>query len=317
MTQQIAHGQGPAVSISAAEQRARFGYKLQKVLRHKSTLAFLLCLPLIVLIGGLIVEPFFYSIYLAMQNKSETRFIGFGNFTFLFTRETFWLVVKQSCIFAITAVFFKAIFGFVLAHLVNAIPEKRQRVWRGMLLVPWVMPPALSTLAWLWMFDPTYSVLNWLLEPMFGISIPWLSDPFWARVAIILVNIWIGSPFFMIMYLAGLKSVPADLYEAAEIDGASWWQKMVYVTIPMMRNIMAVTTLFSIIVTFANFDIVRVLTNGGPRNNTELFGTWSFKLGIESGDVPLGASVSLFMFPTLAILAFFILRNVRQRAAEH
>jgi len=315
MTQQVAHRPDAPVSVSAAEQRARLAYKLHKILARRSTLAFVLCLPLIVLIGGLVLQPFCYSLYLSFLNKSETRFIGFGNFSFLFTRETFWLVVMQSCIFALTAVFFKAIFGFVLAHLVNAIPATRQRIWRGMLLVPWVMPPALSTLVWLWMFDPAYSVLNWMLQPL-GISVPWMSDPFWARVAIIVVNIWIGSPFFMIMYLAGLKSVPADLYEAAEIDGASWWQKTVYITIPMMRNVMAVTTLFSIIVTFANFDIVRVLTNGGPRGSTDLFGTWSFKLGIEGGDIPLAASVSLFMFPALAILAFFILRNVRRRAAE-
>jgi multiple sugar transport system permease protein len=274
-----------------------------------------MCLPLIALVAGLIVQPFGYALYLSLLNKAETRFIGLGNFTFLFTRETFWLVVRNSCLFALTAVAFKAFFGFVLAHLINAIPLKRQRLWRGLMLVPWVMPPALSTLVWLWMFDPAYSVLNWILGPL-GIEIPWLSDPFWARTAVIVVNIWIGSPFFMIMYLAGLKSVPADLYEAAEIDGASWWQKMLYVTLPMMRNIMAVTTLFSIIVTFANFDIVRVLTNGGPRSNTDLFGTWSFKLGIEAGDFPLAAGVSLFMFPALAVLAFFILRNVRQRAVD-
>ena len=315
MTQQVVHGPGPAVRVSAAEQRARLGYTLQKVIKRRSTLAFVLCLPLIVLVGGLIVQPFGYALYLSTLNKSETRFIGLGNFAFLFTRETFWLVVRQSCVFALTAVFFKAVFGFVLSHLINAIPAKRQRVWRGLLLVPWVMPPALSTLAWLWMFDSSYSVLNWVLAPL-GVDIPWLSDPFWARAGVIAVNVWIGSPFFMIMYLAGLKSVPADLYEAAEIDGASWWQKMIYVTLPMMRNIMAVTTLFSVIVTFANFDIVRVLTNGGPRNTTELFGTWSFKLGIQGGDIPLAASVSLFMFPVLAILAFFILRNVRQRAAD-
>jgi multiple sugar transport system permease protein len=120
----------------------------------------------------------------------------------------------------------------------------------------------------------------------------------------------------MIMYLAGLKSVSPELYEAAAIDGANAWQKLIYITIPMMRNIIAITILFSTIVTFANFDIVRVLTQGGPRYTTHLFGTYSFLLGIQSGDVPLGAAVSLFMFPILAVLAFFILRNVRQRVRE-
>ena len=120
----------------------------------------------------------------------------------------------------------------------------------------------------------------------------------------------------MIMYLAALKSIPDELYEAASIDGANAWQKLFYVTLPMMKNIMAITILFSTIVTFANFDIVRVLTQGGPRNTTHLFATYSFKLGIESGDIPLGAAVSLFMFPILAVFAFFILRQIRRRTSE-
>ena len=125
----------------------------------------------------------------------------------------------------------------------------------------------------------------------------------------ILVNVWYGAPFFMIMYLAALKSVPETLYEAAAIDGANAWQKLIYVTLPMLRNIIAITVLFSLIVTFANFDIVRVLTQGGPRDMTHVFATYAFKLGIESNDIPLGACVSLFMFPILAVAAVFILRT--------
>jgi multiple sugar transport system permease protein len=244
------------------------------------------------------------------------KFIGLSNFTFLFKRDTFWLVVKQSCIFAITAVVFKALIGFIVAHLVHNIPAKGQRKWRGMLLVPWVIPPAMSTLAWLWLFDPSYSAFNYTLS-LFGIGpVPWLGDALWARFSVILVNVWYGAPFFMIMYLAALKSVPEQLYEAAAIDGANWWQRMWYVTLPMMRNIIAITTLFSLIVTFANFDIVRILTSGGPLDHTHLFATWAFKLGIESGDIPLGASVSLFMVPILAIAAIFILRDVSKRGNE-
>jgi multiple sugar transport system permease protein len=287
----------------------------QRLLWRRSTLAFMLVLPLIVIIAGLVVYPFFYSIYLSLLNKRETQFVGFGNYFFLFHRDTFWMVVRQSCLFALTAVFFKALIGFFLAHIINVLPDKRQRLWRGMMLVPWVMPPALSTLGWWWLYDPTYSAFNWILG-LFGGHVAWLSQPGWARFSVILVNVWYGAPFFLIMYLAALKSVPVELYEAASIDGANAYQKLRHVTIPTMRNIIAITTLFSTIVTFANFDIVRVLTQGGPRFTTDLFGTWSFKLGIQGGDVPLGASVSLFMFPILAVLAFFILRNVRKRTTE-
>jgi multiple sugar transport system permease protein len=295
--------------------KARSG-TLYRMARRRSTVAFLFTLPLIAVIAGLIVYPGIYAIYLSMLNKSQTKFIGFGNYSFLFTRDTFWAVVEQSCIFAVTAVILKAVIGIITAHLVNNLPTKGQRKWRGMLLIPWVIPLSLSTLGWLWLLDPTYSAFNWIFAKIGGPHIPWLSEPNWARFCAILVNVWYGAPFFLIMYLAALKSVPGDLYEAAAIDGANAWQKFAHITLPMMRNIIAITVLFSLIVTFANYDIVRVLTAGGPRNTTHIFATWAFQLGIASGDIPLGASVSLFMFPILGISAIFILRGVRRRGKE-
>ncbi|MDB5577394.1 MAG: putative permease protein of sugar transporter, partial [Bradyrhizobium sp.] len=243
-------------NAAAATPTVRKRASLRTAMKRKSTAAFLMTLPLILLILLLVIYPAFYSLHLATLNKSMQRFIGFGNFQFLFKRETFWLVVEQSCIFAITAVVFKALIGFIVAHFVHNIPAKGQRKWRGMLLVPWVIPPAMSTLAWLWLFDPSYSAFNYLLAGVGVDRIPWTGETGWARFSVILVNIWFGAPFFMIMYLAALKSVPDQLYEAAAIDGANWWQRIWYVTLPMMRNIIAITTLFSLIVTFANFDIV-------------------------------------------------------------
>jgi multiple sugar transport system permease protein len=283
-------------------------------LASRSTVGVLMCVPVILIIGILVVYPFLFSIYLSMLNKAETEFVGLGNFVFLWGRETFWMVVRQSVVFTVLAVLFKMLIGLAVAHLIHALPARGQRVWRGLALVPWVIPPALGTLGWWWLFEPRYSAFNWILEGMGFESVAWLSDLVWARFAVILVNIWYGAPFFMIMYLAALKSIPAELYDAAKVDGASPWQQFVFVTLPMMRNIIAITVLFSTIVTFANFDIVRVLTQGGPRNATHLFATYAFKVGIETGDVPLGAAVSLFMFPFLAVLAYFILRNVRERA---
>jgi len=308
----VAFQPAATANISGARKRS----SLHKTLRRKSTVAFLLTLPLILLVALLVIYPAIYAIHLATLNKAMTKFIGLGNFEFLFKRDTFWMVVKQSCNFAITAVIFKALIGFIVAHLVHNVPLKGQRKWRGMLLVPWVIPPAMSTLAWLWLFDPSYSAFNYTLG-LFGIGpIAWTGDPVWARFSVILVNVWYGAPFFMIMYLAALKSVPEQLYEAAAIDGANWWQRIWYVTLPMMRNIIAITALFSLIVTFANFDIVRILTAGGPLDHTHIFATWSFRVGIEGSDIPLGASVSLFMAPILAIAAVFILRDISKRGNE-
>src|SRR5262249_27725017 len=136
---------------------------LRKTMQRKSTVAFFMALPLILLISLLVLYPALYSLHLATLNKSMQRFVGLGNFAFLFKRETFWMLVQLPLLFASPAVLFKALIGFVVAHFVHNIPAKGQRKWRGMLLVPWVIPPAMSTLAWLWLFDPSYSAFNWIL----------------------------------------------------------------------------------------------------------------------------------------------------------
>src|SRR3954466_11503079 len=208
----------PALRDHSAPVMARGS--LHRFVRRRSTIALLMCLPLIVVIAGLVIYPAFYSIYLSMLNTAQTRFIGLSNFTYLLSRDVFWMVGQPSAIFAVSAVFFKALIGLTTAHLINNLPVKGQRKWRGMLLVPWVIPLALSTLGWWWMFDPTHSAFNWLLKSMGFEEVAWLSDPYWARFSVILVNVWYGAPFFLIMYLAALKSVPEQLYEAASIDGA-------------------------------------------------------------------------------------------------
>jgi multiple sugar transport system permease protein len=302
----------PALAGDRAAPRG----SMQRFMRRRSTTAFLMCLPLLVIIGGLVAYPALYAIYLSMLNKSQTHFIGLGNFRWLLSRDVFQMVVEQAVIFTGFAVAFKALIGLITAHLINNLPAKGQRKWRGMLLVPWVIPLALSSLGWWWLFDPTHSAFNYILEALGLGEVPWLSNPYWARFSVILVNIWYGAPFFLIMYLAALKSVPEQLYEAAAIDGASAWQKFRHITLPMMRNIIAITMLFSLIVTFANFDIVQIMTAGGPRNMTHVFATYAFMLGIRSGDIPDGAAVSLFMLPLLAVAAVFVLRGVRKRGRE-
>jgi multiple sugar transport system permease protein len=295
---------------------ARRATAWQRFIRRRSTIGFLMCLPLILMIVGLVVYPAIYAIYLSMLNKRMTQFVGLGNFAFLFKRDTFKLVIFQSTLFAVTSVVLKALGGFVLAHLMHNIPGRAQRIWRGLLLVPWVIPLALSCLGWWWLFDPSYSAFNWILNQFGFRSVPWLGQGWTARFCMIAVNVWYGTPFFLIMYLAALKSVPEQLYEAASIDGAGAVQKLLFVTLPMMRNIISITVLFSLIVTFADFDIVRILTAGGPENMTHVFATYAFTAGIQSGDIPLGASISLFMFPILAVAAYFVLRGVTRRGKE-
>ena len=193
-----------APSAVAARKRGSF----HRMLQRRSTIAFLMTLPLILLILLLVLYPAGYSLHLATLNKSMERFVGFGNFTFLFKRETFWMVVQQSCIFAITAVIFKALIGFIVAHFVHNIPGKGQRKWRGMLLVPWVIPPAMSCLAWLWLFDPSYSAFNWLL----------------ALVGIVVVLVSVKAGQIGAMVKAGKAFVPPPEAVTSTQVAKSEWQ---------------------------------------------------------------------------------------------
>jgi multiple sugar transport system permease protein len=312
----MADGTSVPIGVMAPGRSTTGRSSMRRFAQRRSTTGFLLALPLILLVAGFVIYPAFYAIYLSMLNKKMTAFVGLGNFTFLLKRHTFQLVIFQSCLYAITSVVLKVLIGFVLAHLMHNIPGKNQRIWRGLLLVPWVIPLALSTLTWWWMFDPSYSAFNWILNQFGFANVPWLGVGWTARFCTIAVNVWYGTPFFMIMYLAALKSVPEQLYEAASIDGAGAVQKLFFVTLPMMRNIISITLLYSLIVTFAEFDIVRILTAGGPQDMTHVFATYAFQVGIQSGDIPLGASDSLFMLPILAFAAFFVLRGVTKRTKE-
>ena len=286
---------------------------LHGLLRRRSVIAFLMALPLIVLMIVLVAYPTGSAIYLSMLDRRLVKFVGLDNFARLFSSDRFWALFLQTSVFAIVSVACMAIIGIAAAHFMHNLPARGQRKWRGMLLIPWVIPPVMSMLAWQQLFDPSFSAFNWLLVHVGLHRISWLSEAGWARFVVILTNVWLGAPFFMIMYLSALKSVPEELYEAASIDGATWSQRMRYVTLPMTRDIMAITTLYLLITVFAGFTIVNVLTRGGPLGATSVLGTAAFYVGIVSGNFPVGAAIALTMVPVLGGAAFFILRGIAKR----
>jgi multiple sugar transport system permease protein len=210
---------------------------------------------------------------------------------------------------------FKLGLGLWLALLLNR-NFKFKAFTRAFILLPFIIPTVLSTFAWKWMFDPTFSVLNWLLFKLGVIGryggLNWLGDADLAMWSIIIVNIWRGVPFFAISLLAGLQTISPDLNEAAAIDGAKPWQRFIHITWPLLLPVTMVVVLFSVIQTFADFQIVYVMTGGGPANGTHLFATYAYQLGIGTGLLSQGAAISLAMFPILFAIVIVQLLYIRR-----
>ncbi|PYM43164.1 MAG: ABC transporter permease [Candidatus Rokuibacteriota bacterium] len=257
------------------------------------------------------------SVYFSLSDYwvgSPGQFVGLGNFRNIIGNEIFQRTVYNSFVFTSIAVAFKTVLGIWLAMLLFR-NFRFKRLIRGAVLLPWVIPTALSTLAWWWMFDSLYSVVNWTAIHLGIMSPPgpnWLGMTNYAMTAVIAVNVWRGLPFFAIIVLAGLVSIPREYYEAAQVDGAGSWGRFRHVTLPLLRPVLAVVILFSTIFTFADFNIVRVLTRGGPVNTTHLFATLAYQVGLDGGNLGQGAAISLFLFPMLAAIVFVQLRYIRR-----
>jgi multiple sugar transport system permease protein len=273
--------------------------------------------PAFVLITCLVAYPFGMAIYFSLSDYwvgSPGGFVGFANFREIFGNEVFRQTVQNSFVFTVIALTGKTVLGVWLALLL-ARNLRGKRLLRGAVLLPWVIPTALSTLAWLWMFDSLYSVVNWTAIRLGLMTAPgpnWLGLANHAMAAVVIVNVWRGLPFFAITVLAGLVSIPREYYEAAEVDGASSFDRFWHVTLPLLKPVLAVVLLFSTIFTFNDFNIVYVLTRGGPVNTTHLFATLAYQTGLAGGNLGQGAAISLFMLPLLGLVVFFQLRYIRR-----
>jgi multiple sugar transport system permease protein len=267
-----------------------------------------LILPALFWIGLLVAYPFAMALYYSLSNTvvgQSGAFVGLANFGALLADGTFRQALQNSVVFTLIAVAAKSVLGVSLALILHR-KLRLKRLVRGLVLLPFVIPTALSTLGWLWMYDSLYSVITWTLNRVLlgpagftPLEVNWLGSPVLAMGAVIVVNVWRGLPFFAVTVLAGLTAIPTEFYEAAQVDGATRWGRFWYVTYPLLKPILAVVILFSTIFTFADFNIVYVLTRGGPQESTHLFATLSHALAFESLQLGKGAAVSLFMFPVL------------------
>jgi multiple sugar transport system permease protein len=284
--------------------------------RAEAVTAWAFLAPTLLLLSLLALYPLGYAVYLSMTTAQvgvPGEFIGGRNFVRLLDTEIFTLTLWNTVWYTLAAVTVKFVLGLVLA-LVLAQRAPGMKWIRGVVLVPWVAPTSLSVLAWTWMFDSTYSVFNWTLRELGVIQTPigWLGVPSLARFAVVLVNVWCGLPFFAINFLAGLVTIPSELYEAARVDGAGAVARFRSVTLPLLRPVLATVLLFSVVITSSDFATVFVLTRGGPVNATQILATLSFKLGLATGDLGQAAAISLYLVPVLALATYVQVRLMRR-----
>src|SRR6201995_1766115 len=287
-----------------------------RLLEDERWLSLLLLVPTLVLLGLFIAYPFMRGILLSVTNSRvgvPGDFVGLANFYKIFNDGIFRTSVYNTFVYTGVTTVFKLALGLWLAMLLNR-HFKGKALIRAFILLPFIIPTVLSTFAWKWMFDPPFSVINWSLFHLGIITtrINWLGDPDLAMTSIIIVNIWRGVPFFAISLLAGLQTISPELNEAAAIDGARPWNRFWYVTWPLLLPVTMVVMLFSIIQTFADFQLVYVMTGGGPANATHLFATYAYQIGIVSGLLSQGAAISLAMFPFLFIIVVAQLLYIRR-----
>jgi multiple sugar transport system permease protein len=285
-------------------------------LEDERWLALVLLAPTAILLGLFIAYPFVEGVLLALSDArvgDPGHFVGLANFVRLWDDNIFWTAVWNTFWYTGVTTVFKLGLGLWLAMLLNRHFRGKALV-RAFILLPFIIPTVLSTFAWKWMFDPTFSVINWSLFKLGLITarINWLGDADLAMASIMVVNIWRGVPFFAISLLAGLQTISPELNEAAAIDGARPWNRFWYVTWPLLLPVTRVVMLFSVIQTFADFQLVYVMTGGGPANATHLFATYAYQIGIGTGLLSQGAAVSLAMFPFLFVIVVIQLLYIRR-----
>ena len=303
--------------VIAVSGRPRLRVRLREWLDREDFLGPLFVTPALLLLLVLVAYPFCMALYFSLSDAfigRPSHFVGFRNFINLWQSDAFRQTFQNAFVFTGAAVGCKLVMGVTLALLLN------QQLWfkrliRGAVLLPWVIPTALSTLGWWWMFNSLYSVVNWsgialgLMDPP---GPNWLGQRYYAMTAVVVVNVWRGLPFFAITILAGLVSIPRELYEAAHADGAGPVARFWFITLPLLKPVLAIVVLFSTIITFGDFNIVYVLTRGGPINSTHLFATLARQVGLDTGRIGEGAAISLYLFPVLAFVVYAQLRFVRR-----
>ena len=324
---------GPAARIAglsvSAEDRTVMRDVTSPALRHdnpsllrslqnsRGALGFLFMLPAAILLLLFLTYPLGLGVWLGFTDERIGRsgvFIGLENYAYLWDDSVFWLAVFNTLLYTSVASVLKFGLGLWLALILNEkLPFKA--FFRAIVLLPWVVPTVLSAIAFWWIFDAQFSIISWALERIGLIDTPinFLGDPTNARASVIAANVWRGIPFVAITLLAGLQTISPSLYEAATLDGATPWQRFRFVTFPLLTPIIAIVMTFSVLFTFTDFQLIYVLTRGGPVNATHLMATLSFQRGISGGNLGEGAAIAVAMIPFLLAAILFSYFGLQRR----
>jgi ABC-type sugar transport system permease subunit len=284
-------------------------------------LGYLFVLPIVVLVLALVAYPFVYAIYLSLTRKYvgvPPVFVGFENYVRLAGDGFFRRAVVNSLVFTGTSVALKLVIGLGMAVVLTSRIRFRS-FFTGVLLVPWVAPTVVSALNFLWIYDYSLGVLNYLLVRVLRVlpqGVGWLSEPGTAMASVIAVNVWRGFPFFGISFLAGMKAIPGELYEAAAVDGASALGRFRHVTLPGLRNILIIVVLLSTIWTFNDFQIVYILTKGGPGGATQVLPVLTYEIAFGAQRLGEAIAVALYLLPALALVIVVLARYMQRGRAR-
>jgi len=259
-----------------------------------------------------------WSIWVSMTDTmigGTSSFIGLDNFIGLFKSKTYRGAIWFTIEFAFLSVLVKLFFGYIMALALNE-PVKGRALIRALLFLPWALPTLSSVLTWRWMLGDVGGIVNYLLQTMHIIKTPlgWLGDTQLARISVVCVNIWRGTPFFGISILAALQSIPNDLYEVADLEGANWWQKLRNITFPFTKSSVLLVTLISTIWTLGDFSVIWLMTRGGPANATQVFSTLSYTTAFINLQLSKGIAISVSILPIAMIVMILVMKQMAKDA---
>jgi multiple sugar transport system permease protein len=305
-----------SVGLSPGSKALRFqSGKVSRFLLRDRTLGYLFLAPALLVVTCLVAYPFMNAVLLTFQEKTAGapgKWIGLENYRELLNNPVFWRTVFNTIFYTVAAVALKFVVGLSMALVLN---QERlfNNFYRSFLLIPWAVPTVISALNWRWIYDDASGLINNVLVrfELIEETISWLADPHLAMFSVIAVVVWQGTPFFTMGFLAGLQSISKELYEAAEIDGASVIQQFWHITIPCLSPIIVTVVMLSTILTSAGIQFVLILTAGGPADRTMIFPMLSYAYALGGAQrLGMGATVSLFFFPAFVILIFFLTRRM-------